>query len=90
MVLGALASVDDFGGPGNQAQQVPVHQRVIDHDVRAAEQLGATQGEEAGITRPGAHQINHACRLHARGILGGKGGSCNGTGALGRWGAGPG
>ena len=36
-----FATVDDLGFAGREAQQVRVHQRVINHDVRAREQLRA-------------------------------------------------
>ena len=64
MVLGAFAAVNDLGGLRRQAQQVRIHQRVIDHHVGAREQFGAAQREQARVARPGAHQIDHAGRLH--------------------------
>ena len=66
VVFGSLAAKNDFGGPGSETQQVRVHQRVIDHNVGATEQLRSAQREQADVAGPGAHQIDHAfCSLHS-------------------------
>ena len=48
----ALAPVDELGGLGREAEQILIDECVIDHDIRASEQLGSTPGKQPHVARP--------------------------------------
>ena len=60
MVLGALATVDDFGGLRRETEEIGIHEGVIDDDVRAAEEFRAAHRQQARITRARADEINRS------------------------------
>ena len=53
-----LAHVDPLGGRGREVEQPGVGEPVVDHDLRARQQLRAAHGQEAGITGTRADEID--------------------------------
>ena len=64
VVAGAFAGINQFRARRGQAEQVPVDERVIDDHVRAAEQLRPAHGNQAGVARAGADQIDSPFGFH--------------------------
>ncbi len=58
----ALPRVDPFGPRGGKLQDRRVDQAVVNHDVGDRQELGSPAGQEPGVPRAGAHQVDgHAC-----------------------------
>jgi hypothetical protein len=58
-----LADVDELGVGPAVPQDVRVHEPVDEHDVGLGQQLGAAQGQQPRVTRPGADE-RHRPRPH--------------------------
>jgi hypothetical protein len=70
-----LSGVDDFSAGRGESEENGIDQRVVHDDVRAAQDFGATEGEETGIARTGPDEV-HTTRFrfrHGRRVTGSPG-----------------
>ena len=60
LLAAALAYVDDFGCAGNQGEDFPADEGVVQDDGGACEQTGCFDGEEVGVAGACANEIDLA------------------------------
>ena len=65
VLLSALAAVYDLCFPRRQPQQIGIHERVVNDHIGARQQFRAAQGQQAGVARAGANQINYSLLFHS-------------------------
>src|SRR5436190_3068880 len=69
VILSAFAAKNYFRLTRRKAQQIRIHERVVDHHIRARQQFRATHGEQPGVSRTGPDEINYAFLFHTLSYL---------------------
>ena len=62
MIVGLLADIDALGLPPHQIHHAFVGEPVVEHDIGLLHQAKGAEGQEIGIARPRADQIDLAAR----------------------------